>query len=422
MGWQLKNGQLYFNEILITDSTIVLAAENKENKLINGVQLQPPSTDLPNISFSCCHFYSSVEAMVYTPKIKETKVPYFVYVVTDPNFKKHEYPFPITADYLICDNLFLLLDDSVVNATKELQEIIIPGRVDYGKLPLLYKSRNDILHFVQDDLKCPSFEKKEISAPSSGITLYPYQVNGVSWMASVVSEGVGCVLADEMGLGKTFQIIALLECEKEHGISLVVAPGALLDNWKREFLKLAPRMSVLIHRGNKRLRYYKEFLGYDVIIVSYDTVKVDFSVFSQIVWNILVIDEAQSIKNQGSMRSQIIREFRKRAGIAVTGTPFENHVTDIWSIYDFCYRDLLGTSSQFKKQFIDDEKSAETLERIITPLLLRRLVKDVKKELPEKVLVSTPISMEESEAEYYEMIRKNNTFSSTGSNLGAINK
>ena len=212
-----------------------------------------------------------------------------------------------------------------------------------------------------------------------------------------------------MGLGKTFQIIALLLLEKEFGTSVVVAPSSLLENWRREIVHFAPSLQIWVQRGSHRIYYWKELLEYDVIITSYALASdYDHAIYTQHAWNLLILDEAQAIKNYGTNRSQRIREIAKRSGIAVSGTPFENHLTDIWSLFDFSCRGLLGSLSLFKSVYPDTETAAKSLEQIISPLLLRRKVADVKKELPEKIIIPVPLEMKWHEAEQLADIFLNN--------------
>lgn len=239
-------------------------------------------------------------------------------------------------------------------------------------------------------------------------TLYPYQLSGFAWMRFVTDENCGCILGDEMGLGKTLQIIALLQYRHNvnSGPSLVVAPVSLLENWRREIARFAPNLKVLVHHGPKRSGFYKDFIGYDVVVVAYSAVINDSSMLCSLKWDLLIADEAQNIKNPYAIRTKSIKKIPARSVVAVSGTPFENHISDIWSIVDFVLRGFLGKLADFLKSYPDTIEGADRVEPLLTPLMIRRLVKDVAKELPEKIEIPVPLVMTEEEAVLYETERQ----------------
>lgn len=239
-------------------------------------------------------------------------------------------------------------------------------------------------------------------------TLYPYQRDGIAFLQLVAAQDVGCVLADEMGLGKTLQIIGLLQSEKNSGksASLVVAPATLLENWRREIRQFAPMLNCLVHAGASRAGITERFVGYDVIITSFDTAVRDEPLLAEIQWNLLVLDEAQAIKNPEARRTQSIKKIHRRVSVAVTGTPVENCLGDLWSISDFVLPGLLGSSDRFRAEFTDDIDDAGRLGAVVAPILLRRRVVDVAHDLPSKIEIPQPISMSTELAQLYEKVRK----------------
>ena len=239
-------------------------------------------------------------------------------------------------------------------------------------------------------------------------TLYPYQQSGFAWLRFVTNENCGCILGDEMGLGKTLQVVALLmdRHNANKGPSLVVSPVSLLENWRREISRFAPELRVLVHHGSRRTGLYKDFFEYDVVIVAYSAVVNDSSMLCSLKWDLLVADEAQNIKNPYATRTKSIKKIPARAIIAVSGTPFENHISDIWSIVDFCLRGFLGKLSDFLEACPDTVEGADRVEPLLTPLMIRRLVKDVAKDLPEKVEIPVPLVMTDTEAVLYEAERQ----------------
>lgn len=237
--------------------------------------------------------------------------------------------------------------------------------------------------------------------------LYPYQVDGYNWMRFMLSEGCGCILGDEMGLGKTLQAISIINHQIAVGNkrNLVVCPVSLLENWKRECGKFAPSIDVYIHHGSKRTGYYKELLEHDLVVISYNTVVSDLGMLKMVLWDTVILDEAQNIKNFSSSRSIAVKKIPKKAGIAITGTPFENHLTDIWSLADFVLPGYMGTIQDFKSNYDDDIDGAFMIEPVLSPIMIRRMVKDVGNDLPEKVVIEQPLLMPESEAIEYERYR-----------------
>ena len=237
--------------------------------------------------------------------------------------------------------------------------------------------------------------------------LFPYQKTGYLWLKYMLEETQGCILGDEMGLGKTMQVITemlYLKATKTLPI-IVIAPISLLVNWKRECEKFAPILYTHIHHGQDRTGNYKDLLEYDVIITSYTTLVSDIHMLNMISWELVVLDEAQSIKNPYSQRTKACKALKRTRSLAVSGTPFENHVTDIWSLVDFIQPGLLGTLQKYNEIVSDDREGAEQIEPILTPLMLRRLVNDVAKDLPPKIVSVIPIQMSEEECVQYSIYR-----------------
>lgn len=238
--------------------------------------------------------------------------------------------------------------------------------------------------------------------------LYPYQEQGFHWMKFIADQKCGCILGDEMGLGKTLQVIALLTERKQigSGPALVVAPVSLLENWRREFEKFTNNMKVFVHHGSHRTGIYTELLQYDVVVISYNTAVTDLSMLKMVRWDSLIIDEAQNIKNPTAIRTKAIKEIPRTVAIAVTGTPFENHLSDVWSIMDFVMPEYLGKLSDFEKEFPDDIEGAEKVEPLVTPFMVRRRVGEVAKDLPERIDIPQILSLSDAETIMYEDVRE----------------
>lgn len=302
------------------------------------------------------------------------------------------------------DEILRILEEAGITST---------GRVTLRQYMSLKKTVAKYSVKIKDAVKFHNKLKHEsISLPEDilGFTgkLYPYQKQGYQWLKMIAGEDAGCILADEMGLGKTIQIIALLSCETAAGRkpSLVVAPSTVLENWRREIINFAPGMNVLVHQGANRTGFHSELRKRDIVLSSYETVLRDLSMFGMINWNIVVVDEAQAIKNPHAKRTLALKQLPRRVAIAVTGTPLENHVTDLWSVTDFAFPGFLGSLSSFESTYSDDLETAEKLEPLVSPILLRRRVKDVAGDLPERIDIPQIIELDEKSAKEYESIRQ----------------
>lgn len=237
--------------------------------------------------------------------------------------------------------------------------------------------------------------------------LYEYQQKGFMWLDYMLDKCSGCILGDEMGLGKTLQAIALIQKRaNKRKKSLVVAPVSLLDNWKNECSKFAPNVKVLLHHGASRTGAPNGFDNYDLVVTSYGHLVTDNLLFSMCDWDLLILDEAQNIKNPSSARTKNVKNIIAKSRLAITGTPFENHVLDVWSLLDFIMPGSFGTQRDFTEMISDDLSGAAQLEPILSSVMLRRMVNDVAKDLPEKVVITQPISLSDLEIEEYENIRK----------------
>lgn len=235
--------------------------------------------------------------------------------------------------------------------------------------------------------------------------LYPYQREGVQRLVSLFDEGLGCLLADEMGLGKTMQIIALLTYAAHGGQSLVVCPASTMANWRRELSMFAPHLSVHIHQGPKRAGTAKLLQDFDVVVTSYETMSQDVHFLKSLRWSVTAFDEAQYLKNHYTERSRSARLLKSRSVIAVTGTPIENSLRDLWSITELIAPSYLPSLQQFQNLFPDETWAARSLGQRVAPLVIRRSVAEVATDLPERVDTYVPISMGNEHAQVYETIR-----------------
>ncbi|AWM93790.1 ATP-dependent helicase [Pseudomonas sp. 31-12] len=238
--------------------------------------------------------------------------------------------------------------------------------------------------------------------------LYDYQLAGWRWLKFLLAEGLGGLLADEMGLGKTLQIISALSDSGGAPLrpALIIAPGSLLENWRREIDKFASHLKVLKHHGPHRTGRPAELHRYDVVITSYDTTIGDNSLFNMIRWRVVILDEAQFIRNPIAQRTLAVKRLKRDSGLAVTGTPVENRLLDIWSIMDFVLPGQLGDMKTFEAQFVNNLDSAAALEPLVSPLMLRRRVADVAQDLPPRIDIPQVLELDAHEAVAYDAERE----------------
>ena len=288
----------------------------------------------------------------------------------------------------------------------------------------IYRGLNSSVR-IRDDVNIQQI--RELASGSRTLrclraTLYPYQEVGYQWLTEAVEAGLGCLLADEMGLGKTVQVIALLEerCSRGLGPSVVVAPVTLIENWRRELHRFAPALRVNIHHGPLRARYGGAFNEVDVVLTGYDTAARDVGVFLARDWDLLIMDEAQNVRNPDTLRAQLLREFPRRAAVMMTGTPIENGTMDLWSLADFAVPGYLGTREHFVASMAEQP---ELLARAVKPLLLRREVADVAADLPERIDADVVIDMFDGESSgYTELISSMRGQGDRGNALALITK
>jgi superfamily II DNA or RNA helicase len=227
--------------------------------------------------------------------------------------------------------------------------------------------------------------------------LRPYQKDGVAWLRFLRANGFGGILADEMGLGKTLQVLAHLDALKkindrpDAAPSLIVCPTSLVFNWEAEAAKFTPGLRVLSLHGPQRHERFGEILRHDLIITSYALLRRDAEQYRGIEFDTIVLDEAQHIKNRQTQNAQAVKTTRARHRLVLTGTPLENSVLDLWSIFDFLMPGYLGTAQDFRERYetaiMRDKNSAAQLRlaRRLRPFILRRLKREVAADLPEKI-------------------------------------
>ena len=229
--------------------------------------------------------------------------------------------------------------------------------------------------------------KKNYEVPNNlNAKLRDYQVEGYKFLNTLSDFRFGGILADEMGLGKTIQVVTFL-LSKQNKKSIVIAPTALIYNWKNEIEKFAPTLKVGLAYKDTKLRQniVEEVNNYDVILTTYGTLKNDIEKYEQISFDFCIIDEAQYIKNPISTNSKVVKKINAKVRFALTGTPIENNLLELWSIFDFIMPGYLYDKSKFQSIFINNHKNNSLLKSMVAPFMLRRTKKQVLKELPKKI-------------------------------------
>ncbi|MEO5334263.1 MAG: DEAD/DEAH box helicase [Magnetococcus sp. YQC-5] len=239
-----------------------------------------------------------------------------------------------------------------------------------------------------------------------------YQVTGFRWLARLAAWGVGACLADDMGLGKTIQTLALLLYRAQEGPSLVVAPTSVGLNWLGEIDRFAPTLNGIVFGAGQRQQTLETLKPFDVVICSYGLLQQEAEMLAAVHWNVIVLDEAQAIKNRLTKRSQAAMALQGAFRVATTGTPVENHLGELWNLFQFLNPGLLGSLETFNTRFASpierqgDKGAQKRLRKLIQPFLLRRTKSQVLEELPSRTEIVLHVELSPEEMAFYETLRR----------------
>ncbi|NGU67461.1 SNF2-related protein [Clostridium perfringens] len=393
---------------------VLLSEELKEFKVLDSSLISSELIELSNFyklkfdfgDFELRELRESIEAMKKGERFYRTKKVYLD--LEDPGIV----------------NFLNLLEDLGLENIKDNEVYIDKSKVLYIQEKL--KDRNlsfikggNVLQEIVGKLLNKEFKRKLVPKALNA-ELRPYQKEGFKWINEITDLGFGGVLADDMGLGKTLQIIAFLLSQKKSK-SIVVVPTSVIYNWMDEFEKFAPSIRVgLVHgsksKRDKVLRDFKRGIGikveeenlkeksyekYDVLLTTYGTLKNDEKAYENLNFDYCIIDEAQNIKNPAAQATLSVKNIKSRCNIALTGTPIENNLMELWSIFDFVMPGYLFTKDRFRERFILDESNLSELKSLITPFILRRLKEDVLSELPEKLEKKYLVEMKGKQKQLY---------------------
>lgn len=393
---------------------VLLSEELKEFKVLDSSLISSELIELSNFyklkfdfgDFELRELRESIEAMKKGERFYRTKKVYLD--LEDPGIV----------------NFLNLLEDLGLENIKDNEVYIDKSKVLYIQEKL--KDRNlsfikggNVLQEIVGKLLNKEFKRKLVPKALNA-ELRPYQKEGFKWINEITDLGFGGVLADDMGLGKTLQIIAFLLSQKKSK-SIVVVPTSVIYNWMDEFEKFAPSIRIGLVHGSKSkrdrvLRDFKRGIGikveeenlkeksyekYDVLLTTYGTLKNDEKAYENLSFDYCIIDEAQNIKNPTAQATLSVKNIKSRCNIALTGTPIENNLMELWSIFDFVMPGYLFTKERFRERFILDESNLSELKSLITPFILRRLKEDVLSELPEKLEKKYLVEMKGKQKQLY---------------------
>ncbi len=305
-------------------------------------------------------------------------------------------------------NQLLFLKDVIKDNTHKLNTYRVPKykailmQEEISNTFNKYKFNQSFINYVESIKLAKPIENKEYE--NKNYTLRDYQKEGVSWLSNLYEAKLGGLLADEMGLGKTIQVISFLQIKKITS-AMIVVPKALLYNWENEFKKFAPDKEILLITGdkNKREQLISNITNNQIILTSYPSIVSDYKLYENKSFNTIVIDEAQYIKNPQTKTARCVKMLKGEYFIALTGTPIENNLLELWSIFDFILPGYLNDINSFNKKYKVKEsiRNLEMLKKITGPFIKRRLKKEVLKELPEKIETVLYCELEEQQKIIY---------------------
>lgn len=323
------------------------------------------------------------------------------YKIAFPKFRKHilegscEYVLPNKSIFILPQEWFEKYYELFLHS-EDIGNKLRLRKMHQGIVDNLFGEKTDFNKEIVFEYTNKSEHAKPLPSALLNSLLRPYQKEGFYWLENLNTEGLGGCLADDMGLGKTLQTITLLQYIYSKSTntlppSLIVVPTSLIHNWKNEILRFAPELKIIIYSGSKRKSLNdipSIFDAYQIIISSYGIVRTDVELLKKYPFNYLILDESQNIKNSESLAYKAIKKLNCSYRLALTGTPIENSLDDLWAQFNFINEGLLGTYSFFKRNYIQkivkeqDKKKEEALLKLISPFMLRRTKEAVMPELP----------------------------------------
>lgn len=324
----------------------------------------------------------------------------------------------------LSEGQYVALTDRLRRKLQEIESMLEQKKNEFRLHPLASGILEDIapeLGDFQTDLAWAETQQRlsdaQVFTPRVPSTfraeLRPYQLDGFRWLMRLSAWGVGACLADDMGLGKTIQALAALSARAETGPALVIAPASVTRNWLREAHKFTPTLRPHVLGPGNRQEVIDSMGNYDILIVSYGLLPFEGDSLALKKFGTIILDEAQAIKNRSTKRSKIVMQLQGDFKMVTTGTPIENHLGELWNLFNFLNPGLLGSHDRFNERFTvpitrDNNKlKRQQLRRILQPFILRRRKEEVLEELPPKTEVNLSVELSPEEFSFYEALRRN---------------
>ncbi len=318
------------------------------------------------------------------------------------------------------DNTYIAITKALRRRLQELADYSEPVGNELRFNPLARLAMDDLTEGIKNFSGDKAWREqgrrfKEIITPKIPSTfqaqLRDYQIQGFNWLAQLSHWQIGACLADDMGLGKTIQALAVILTRAAAGPTLVAAPLSVINNWEDECQRFAPTLKPRLFGPGDRQKMLDEAGPFDLIITSYGLLQIESEKLNQIAWQTVVLDEAQAIKNMQTKRSKAAMQLKAEFKLITTGTPIENHLGELWTLYTFLNPGLLGSYKWFQERFAipiekyRDQGANLSLKKLIQPFILRRLKSEVLQELPAKTEITLKVEMSPEEASLYEAQR-----------------
>jgi SNF2 family DNA or RNA helicase len=336
----------------------------------------------------------------------------------------------IDAEYVVIDERIVPINQRDLHEIKnclEVSGLSLGTKVSKSEfVKLITASR---VHDIEIKLE-PDFEfavENDPITPNLRLILgepYGYQKIGIEWLSSNYSNSIGSLLCDEMGLGKTYQALGLIAhaIETGEGPVLVCCPASLIRNWMNEVETFTPSVTTLVYTGQARHSLFNQIENHQIVLSTYDILVRDLALLEKVAWNVIIADEAQALKNPSSQRHLAIKSLQARAKVLVTGTPFENHLTDLWALSEIVQPGLLGEFSALELAKEQSTDAADEIGQLVGPIMLRREVSEVATDLPPLVVIDEEIEPSNDFSEMYEKIRSSLIEGSQSNFLATITK
>lgn len=331
----------------------------------------------------------------------------------------HKFPknFPLPVDHIVLDGFWMPIyihEMSTINSFLKEMNIKVGSEVSASLYVELIAARHQgLLNVTVENHSAEKILVKNYSEAIPKLTIdpYDYQITGISWLINMFENGLGGILGDQMGLGKTVQLIALAihavkRADRNNSNILIVVPSSLKGNWRKEFLKFSPKHQPYFHNGPDRKFISRDLAQNKIVLTTYNTLVSDINLLKTIPWELVICDEAHSLKNPDAQRRIALSLLKCKSKFLATGTPIENELLDLWSLMDLIRPGLMGNRNEFKSICEVDLDYGVQIGKSIKPLILRRLVADVLESLPPIIEIDEVLECDSIFAEAYEDLRR----------------